>query len=112
VSEDYPDPITWYGNVTDGVAVGWGRCVDTEFGGFEIVRLTYQLYGTSARCSFLEVLPYPGFQSILALDCNYDLLPARTGGYMWVNYNRGCGSLWCILATEPTTWGKVKALYR
>jgi hypothetical protein len=110
VSEDYPD--SWYGNVTDGVQVGWRFCRDSR-PPFELVRLTYQLDGTSAPCSFLEVLPYPGQSSILAQDCNGDVFPARTSGYMWINWEPSCGHQWCsILATEPTTWGRVKALYR
>jgi hypothetical protein len=77
-----------------------------------VVRLTYQVVGTSAPCATLEVVPYPGEDYLRAWDCSGNAVEARTFGPLWVNYIPSCGSLWCVLATEETTWGRVKALYR
>lgn len=114
VSEDYTSSTVHIGNVTDGLQVAFGTPPEgCHSGDFVIVRLTYQVFGTSAPCSTLEVLPYPGDSSVMVMDCNDNLLPTSPYGPVWINYSSACGGLWCVpLATEPTTWGKVKALYR
>ena len=49
------------------------------------------------------------FASIIYTDCNFGEYPA-TGGYFYVGASGGvCED---IVATEPSTWGQVKALYR
>jgi len=45
---------------------------------------------------------------IIYTDCNFGEYEA-TGGYFYVNSTGPCED---ILATEPSTWGQVKALYR
>jgi hypothetical protein len=109
VAEDYLGSL-YVGNATDGVSVAYG-CVDTN-SGFEVVRLTYQLFGTSMPCSALQVVPRPGVSSIYVTDCTFNEVPTQTVGPFFFNWSPTCGSLWCFIATEPTTWGKVKALYR
>jgi hypothetical protein len=100
-----------FGNVDMGAEVAFNGCLHT-YGGLVIVELTYQVFGTSTPCSVLEVLPRPGDESIEVGDCYFNIIPTRTLGPMFVNLNPSCGDVWCVLATEPTTWGRVKALYR
>jgi hypothetical protein len=45
---------------------------------------------------------------IIYTDCSFGEYPA-TGGYFYVN---GTGPCEDVVATEPSTWGQVKALYR
>ena len=97
------------GNVTDGAIVAYEQC---QPGRFEIVRLTYQVYGTSPPCSYLEVLPHPDYSSVIALTCAGGAVETKPWGPLWVNYAPQCGAAWCVLATESSSWGKIKALYR
>jgi hypothetical protein len=97
------------GNVTDGLGVFNLGCPPLE----RLVTLTYQTFGTSPPCSYLEVLPYPGDAEITAWDCDFNPMSVSTPGTTWVNNNGSCGLVWCsTVATRPSTWGKVKALYR
>jgi hypothetical protein len=74
-------------------------------GSATIVKVTYQLFGTSAACSSLRVAAHPrvvfGGDNPICDHCfgEYPL----PGGTLPVN---------CTVGTESTTWGKVKALYR
>jgi hypothetical protein len=111
LSEQYRGGSSPLGNVNMGVGVAFNSCLQS-YAGIEIVKLTYQVFGTSTPCSVLEVLPRPGEESIVVADCNSVIIPTRALGPMFINYNTGCGNIWCVLATEPTTWGRVKALYR
>jgi len=63
------------------------------------------LFGTSTECSTLDVAPAAGFPCVVATSgggCIDEICVYDVGG-LHVN---------CPVATEPTTWGKVKALYR
>lgn len=90
------------GQSATDLSIGYGACLT---GPIAILTMTYQLFGTSAACSALNAAPPPGFPCVVAtsfcgcLDeyCVYDI------GGLRVN---------CPVATEPTTWGSVKALYR
>lgn len=59
-------------------------------------------------CSLVEVVPAPGKPYIITVDCNFAEI-AATGGRFTFNANETCP---CINATEESTWGKVKSLYR
>jgi len=109
VEETWASPTIHLGNVTDGALVNYGACRPDRF---EIVRLTYQVYGTSPPCSYLEVLPYPGDSSVLVVTCAGGEVATKPWGPLWVNYTPQCGAAWCVLATESSSWGKIKALYR
>lgn len=109
ISEDYAAGVGYVGNTTDGVIVGFPGC---QSGAFQIAQLTFQIFGTSSSCAYLEVTPYPGDASIMVSDCSGVAEASNTLGPLLVNYDSGCGSLWCVLPVESSTWGRVKALYR
>jgi hypothetical protein len=87
------------GNVTVDVSVAYGQCLSGSIlVGCIVGSLTP---GNGA------VLPAQGFASILYANCDFTELPA-TGGLFYVDGSGPCGEV----ATEPSTWGQVKALYR
>lgn len=78
-------------------------------GQFLVVSITYQLFGTST-CSDLSIEAAPGFSEPICSTCSFHIVPCS--GYDPVHVN--CqGPFNCDpVATEATTWGQVKALYR
>lgn len=92
-------------------AVAYGGCMT---GSFLIATVTYFGFGTSSDCSHIEIRaaptsPLPG--EIAAVTCDNQLVATSSHGPAVVNYRHGCPA-WCIGATEPSTWGRIKALYR
>jgi hypothetical protein len=117
-------PFSVTGDPYAGIAIDYGACTP---GTFVIGQLTYfkTTMDEIPGCNHLVVVAAPGKASVLATACDagdraisggffsFDTaaIPpvrnsaaplAKAGGYCYV----------CISATEPTTWGSVKALYR
>lgn len=90
-----PVPVAGF----DDIVIGYGAC---RTGPIVLGTLVAILnYGN------VSVVPPAGSNFVLYTDCNYVEGPA-TGGSAIVGGSYDP----CILATEPTTWGGVKALYR
>jgi len=94
------------GSSPTDVAVGFGTCID---GSVTILTMSYQLFGTSSACSELHPAPANGFSNAVSTT--------QCGGYesaigqldkLYAN----CSNPPPPVATEPTTCGRVKALYR
>jgi hypothetical protein len=102
------EPGGHVGDFRNGITLGYGSCVN---GPLLLGSISYQGVGTSAPCSYLDVVawrfPWPGTQ-----DCVGDDYPAPPLGRLYVNPQPGECSLWCSVLTEQSTWGQVKALYR
>jgi hypothetical protein len=86
------------GTTPTGINVGYGACLS---GPVIIATAEYQMFGTSS-CSQLSIAPFPDFPNPVCLECFYEY-PCVNNGRLLVN---------CAVPVEPTTWGKVKALYR
>jgi hypothetical protein len=90
------------GSSPTDISIGFASCLPPPI---LVLTMTYQLFGTSSACSELRTAPPDGFPVAIAADgdCSFVELPIRDLQSLHVN---------CPVATEPTTWGKVKALYR
>lgn len=109
VAFEFAPGILGLGNPTDGFLVEYQECLQSSM---PLVTLTYQLFGTSASCGTISVVPYPGEQSIIVGDCDGQSIATHSLGPIIVNPGDGCSSQpWCALATQQSTWGRVKALY-
>jgi hypothetical protein len=99
-------PYTLYGSSQTDLTVAFNAC---KGGTVPIVALDYQLFGTST-CSELAIAPPPGFLFAEFDDCDFAMYPLLNNGSLHVNCAGpfGCGTV----AAEPTTWGRVKSLYR
>jgi hypothetical protein len=75
-----------------------------------LATVSYMGYGTSEACSYLVPAPRIGMNFIVVHFCNSGSQPAPAAGPLFVNSNPTCPP-WCVVATEKTTWGRVKALY-
>ena len=111
VSEEYPPgSIIWSGNVSDGVIIQLPVtfCAGNPY--YDITKMTFQLYGTSGPCSYLEIVAHPDSTTPVVWTCGLESVEPRVYR-LWVNYDHynGCPP---PVATEQTTWGRVKALYR
>ena len=108
VSESIDVPIH-DGDFRSGIFLGYGECLG---GSILLGTVTYATHGQSEDCSYLDVVegqiyPWPATES-----CFFEDSPAPSLGKLYVNPNSSCHP-WCVVvATEETTWGKVKALYR
>jgi hypothetical protein len=123
LAEDHLFPMT-AGNTQDGISVCYGSggvpaCLADDQ---VLVAIHYMAYGTSTPCSKILVTPHPSAQSVEAMNCSFN--PVRT----WVQDLNVGGSCGCSVRSysgttpqrfdcnpnpvEPTTWGRIKALYR
>jgi hypothetical protein len=107
VEDALPAGMFAIGTSPDGITIDYRAC---RTGDASILRVTYQLFGTSSPCSFLQVSAPPGVDFIEAWDCSFwrDDLP---GGKLLMNPNETCPCEEPVPVQE-TTWGGVKALYR
>jgi hypothetical protein len=106
LSETYSQP-GHFGDFRNGISFGYGVCAN---GPLLLGSISYQGHGTSEVCSYLDVVawrfPWPATE-----DCIFEDYPAPPLGKLYVNPSPQCQP-YCAVATEPTTWGSVKALYR
>jgi hypothetical protein len=111
LSESYGSHAT-LGSMRDGIHVIYdGACLD---GPVWVAQISYTTYGTSPSCSYVAIVAHPDAASgmIEVDDCNYALHATPVSELrLMINWGWSCQP-WCIVATEETTWGKVKALYR
>jgi hypothetical protein len=103
------------GSATTGVSLAYGGCLAGP--AFGVVQLNFFGFappaGGNPTCGFLEIVPSPTALGgiIKAVDCNFAEIPA-TGGWGWINSDGTCEACGPVVATEESTWGKVKSLYR
>lgn len=102
-----PYPCVDCGNTQEGIYVPYGSCLSSPL---FLITINYFAQGTSAPCSYLEVVPDPdtGTGEIVVWDCGDEML-AGGGARLYVNPDGSCE---CgPVPTEQTNWGKMKALY-
>jgi hypothetical protein len=99
-------PYVTVGNSQTDLSMGYGVCL---LGKFPVLTVTYQLFGTST-CSLLEIAPAQGFPVSLCISCSFNETPCIGNHALHVNCP---GPFDCNpVAAEPSTWGRVKSLYR
>jgi hypothetical protein len=111
VSESIAVPVH-FGTLLEGVAVVYDAC---SFGTMLLATMTFQGFGTSLPCAYLDVGPDPGFgwPEPVAQNCYFDLLSAPSAQKLYVNASPDqCQPNCSTVPTRSATWGKVKALYR
>ena len=93
------------GAVAGDLSIAYGLCQQTQFvvGQLQVLSLA-----ASPACSYMSVVNADNFVNPIATDCLFGEYPIKTGQAI-VNANGTCP---CSVATEPTSWGKVKSLYR
>ena len=106
---DTPTFPLWTGctHCPDGFFLSYGVCAASPI---VVTMMNYFAYGTSAKCSLIEVIPPPDSptQTIDVVICNGTLREA-TGLKLVVNPDASCP---CDeVPAEATTWGRLKALY-
>jgi len=108
-SVDFRPDFLVLGEIDQGVLVSYGGCLNDR--SLLVATVSFSVFGTSASCSHLEVLPYSAGGVVETYRCDGTMEPAPSTRLV-VNYEVSCGSLWCVTETEKATWGSIKALYR
>ena len=90
-----------------GTHLGYGGCKHTDV---MMLRVRYQLQGTSTSCSSISATAYPELCCIVTSTCNFIEFPVDDG-VLIVNGNQSC-PCGATVATKPSTWGRIKAMYR
>jgi hypothetical protein len=99
-------PFSKIGSSPTDISIGFASC---QVGRFLVLTVTYQLFVTST-CSQLSIVAASGFSEPICTGCLFQELPCW--GYDPVHINCS-GSFDCNpVAVEPSTWGRVKSLYR
>ena len=117
VGDGFPGPRGPIGNTQTGIqlplfAPGIGECKTPPVLACIMYFVTT---GASQPCCDLVVLPTTSYPiepyGLEYLDCSFGVHPALAGHKVVINPDASCP---CQLpvATEPTSWGRVKALYR
>jgi hypothetical protein len=106
------DPITPFpilGRPYTGVSVAYTACLD---GSILVYTLAHLWFGQPVTCGKMEIVadPLESVNSAIYADCTFFKRTATGGRFFW-NADATCASCG-DLAAEPTSWGKVKALYR
>ena len=110
VSHSVPPGFFYLGDPMVDYSISYGGC---RLGTFLIATLVFDGFGTSETCAhiWLDDAPssyLPG--ELLTSGCSEELKIPATNGPAVVNYD-DCPA-WCITATEESSWGRIKALYR
>lgn len=95
----FASPYTPVGNLLTDLSMGYGQCLS---GSVVIGNIIAILGAGSGSVLAADLQP-----NIIYTNCDFAELPA-TGGDYFVGGTGNCKEV----ATEPTTWGQVKALYR
>ena len=90
------------GDSRTGISIAYASCYTLPA---VALTMTYQLLGTSSACSELRLEPADGRPCVVSPDtfCAWVESCITSLGHLKVN---------CPVATQTTTWGMVKALYR
>ena len=92
----------FFGDSRTGISIAYASCHTLPV---VALTMTYQLFGTSSACSELRIEPADGALCVVSpdTDCFFFESCITSLGHLRVN---------CPVATQSTTWGMVKALYR
>lgn len=105
---DESSPFPTVGNSQTGIAIAYGGCQSQ--GPLLILTIRYAVTGnTPAGCAY-EVVPDPADPTgaVTFVDCS-STVQETWGGVAFIN---GYDPLCAPVATEETTWGRIKSLYR
>jgi hypothetical protein len=96
------------GDAFTDLSLAYGGCLPGPVAAVALNGFSFPFPGDP--CMQLSVVAAPNKVGVISVDCNFAELPA-TGGKLVINANATCP---CVEpnATEPSTWGKVKSLYR
>ena len=102
-----PSSMLSIGSAETGISIAYNEC---KVGSFLVLTVSYDAFGTTAPCSYIRMEPDPTAVPPVRVwaDC-ISITHPFPGGVAIVNVNGGCP---CNVATQATTWGTIKALYR
>ncbi|HET6348069.1 MAG TPA: hypothetical protein VFH88_03205 [Candidatus Krumholzibacteria bacterium] len=93
------------GDIKNDLSLAYGFCItQTTSLGYILAQST----SASPTCSYVSVVAADNFANAIATDCSFGEYTVGTGQGI-VNPDGTCQ---CNIAVQPSTWGKVKALYR
>lgn len=99
-------PYAVLGAWDTGISIGYGQCINTAT---QVLTINFFGTGTNPACGRLDIVadPIPG--AIQITTCDFGDINVPNGGSAIVNPDVNCQ---CNIATNPSTWGGVKALYK
>ena len=75
--------------------------------------ISYLITNQALPCCVVDAVPVPSAGYFIYTDCAFVERPLEPSKSIVVNPNESCGCQSGVLtATLPTTWGRVKSLYR
>ena len=94
------------GDTREGIQITFAAC---RTGTVHLATLRYSGTGTTTACEEIRVVPHPDVGSVRIYDCEQNPYTTPGGGFAFVRNDGACG---CDVATEESTWGRIKSLYR
>ena len=104
VGETSPYTVT-LGTSPTGIDIYYGSCTPLPT---HLLTITYQTFGTSAACSYLESAPHPDRPEgyIVTTTCSGYHIPSESGR-LFINPDSTCTQV----PVRTTSWGSIKSLY-
>lgn len=95
------------GSATSDISVSYGTCISTttSIG----TALWFSVVPVPPPCGFVSLKAASTVGTMIITDCSFNEVIPNSSQPLYVNPTPACN---CWGATEPATWGKVKALYR
>jgi len=93
------------GQVTSDLSLGYGVCINATTSLGSVIAFSST---PSPLCSYVSVVAADNFSDPISTDCSFGEYKVETGQAI-VNNDGNCP---CNIATQPSSWGKVKSLYR
>ena len=75
----------------------------------DLATILYTGTGTTSVCEAIQVVPHPDVGAVRIYDCLQNPFTMPRGGSALVRNDGGCI---CSTASDLSTWGRVKSLYR
>ena len=103
----YQSAFTTVGSALTDISVSYGTCISTTTNIGTV--LWFSVVPVPFPCGFVSLKAASTVGTMLISDCSFTELIPISSYPLYVNPTPTCN---CWGATEPATWGKVKALYR
>lgn len=98
---------------SSGVSIGLDQCYISGTGGLAVMQVGYLMSGASDPCASLTIVEHPDVFMKGIVDCSdpYPLERPTPGSTLYLNPDGSCDCGPEPAPAEPSTWGRIKALY-
>ena len=96
------------GSTLTGISIAYASCYTSPF---LVATVNFFATGATPACAYLSIIPNPSAENGLLeiIDCSLVKHELTAGGQAVINSDGSCD---CNVATQETSWGGIKSLYK